>query len=249
MASQRTYLIAGNWKMNGNLSLADQMVTALSQLGNKIDVLICPPFPYLSAVAGKIKLIGGQNLSQFESGAHTGEVSASMLKELGCSHVIVGHSERREDNGETDSVIAEKVAVALSNGLKPVVCIGESLQAREAGNLFEFIQSQLDAVVDKVGIEAFADLVLAYEPIWAIGTGVTATPEQAQEVHGFIRGYLAEKNEKVAQNIQILYGGSMNAANAEQLLSQPDVDGGLIGGSSLKPADFLTICETAESKV
>jgi triosephosphate isomerase len=225
------------------------MVTALSQLGNKIDVLICPPFPYLSAVAGKIKLIGGQNLSQFESGAHTGEVSASMLKELGCSHVIVGHSERREDNGETDSVIAEKVAVALSNGLKPVVCIGESLQAREAGNLFEFIQSQLDAVVDKVGIEAFADLVLAYEPIWAIGTGVTATPEQAQEVHGFIRGYLAEKNEKVAQNIQILYGGSMNAANAEQLLSQPDVDGGLIGGSSLKPADFLTICETAESKV
>lgn len=242
----RRKLVAGNWKLNGSKSLAQTMMQAVAQANlSDVDVVICPPFPFLSAFEGFNGKLGAQNVSQFESGAHTGEVATSMLKELGCEYVIIGHSERRADNGETDELVAQKVAAAIDSGLVPILCFGESEDVRKSGDLFTFLQAQIDAVLQKVGIAGFAKLVLAYEPIWAIGTGLTATPEQAQEVHEFVRNYLAEKDADVAAKIVILYGGSVKADNAETLFGQPDIDGGLIGGASLKSDDFIAICQAA----
>lgn len=244
-ANSRRQLVAGNWKMNGDKALVEQMqkVFAAASLEN-MDVVICPPSPYLGLFNSKLKL-GAQNISQFDSGAHTGEVSVAMLKEFNCQYVIVGHSERRADNHESDELVALKVEQILKANLTPILCVGEPEDVRENGTLFDYIAAQLDAVLLKVGISQFADLILAYEPIWAIGTGKTASPAQAQEVHAFIRGYLAKQDANIAANIVILYGGSVKGNNAQELFSQVDVDGGLIGGASLNPEDFLSICQAA----
>ncbi|MFT6990495.1 MAG: triosephosphate isomerase, partial [Paraglaciecola sp.] len=228
--------------MNGDKALVDKMQRQLAAATlNNMDVVICPPFPYLGLFDGKVKL-GSQNISQFDSGAHTGEVSVAMLKEFNCQYVIIGHSERRADNNESNSLVALKVEQALNAHLTPILCVGEPENVRDDGTLFDYIAAQLDAVLLKVGINQFADIVLAYEPIWAIGTGKTASPAQAQEVHAFIRGHLAKQDDNVAANIVILYGGSVKGNNAQELFSQADVDGGLIGGASLNPEDFLSIC-------
>lgn len=244
-ANSRKQLVAGNWKMNGDKNLVEQMQNQLSQADlSNMDVVICPPFPYLALFNNNVRL-GAQNISQFDSGAHTGEVSVAMLKEFNCQYVIIGHSERRADNFESNQVVATKVSQALKAGLTPIFCVGEPENIRQDGSFFEYIASQLDAVIQQVGIVQFADLVLAYEPIWAIGTGKTASPEQAQEVHGFIRAHLAKQDANIAAKIVILYGGSVKGSNARELFSQADVDGGLIGGASLNPEDFLSICQAA----
>ncbi|MGS2720569.1 triose-phosphate isomerase [Paraglaciecola aestuariivivens] len=243
--NKRRKLVAGNWKMNGDLNLVKHMQTQIKQAElNNMDVVICPPFPYL-ALFDKDMCLGAQNVSQFDAGAHTGEVSVAMLAELNCQYVIVGHSERRTDNDESNQVVASKVAQVLNAGLTPILCVGEPEEVRDNGNLFSFLAEQLDAVLTAVGITNFAKLVLAYEPIWAIGTGKTASPEQAQEVHAFIRAHLAKQDPNIAANVSILYGGSVKANNAEELFSQADVDGGLIGGASLNSDDFLSICQAA----
>jgi triosephosphate isomerase len=231
--------------MNGDKALVEKMQRQFAAATlNNMDVVICPPFPYLGLFDGKVKL-GSQNISQFESGAHTGEVSVAMLKEFSCQYMIVGHSERRADNNESNSLVALKVEQALKAYLTPILCVGEPENVRDDGTVFDYIAEQLDAVLLKVGISQFAGIVLAYEPIWAIGTGKSASPAQAQEVHAFIRGYLAKQDDNVAANISILYGGSVKGNNAQELFSQADVDGGLIGGASLNPEDFLRICQAA----
>lgn len=241
----RRQLVAGNWKMNGDKALVEQMQKQLSAASlENMDVVICPPFPYFGQFDSKLKL-GSQNISEFDSGAHTGEVSVAMLKEFNCQYVIIGHSERRADNHESNELVALKVEQVLKANLIPILCVGEPESVREDGTLFDYIATQLDAVLLKVGISQFAEIVLAYEPIWAIGTGKTASPAQAQEVHAFIRGHLAKQDDKIAANIVILYGGSVKGNNAQELFSQADVDGGLIGGASLNPEDFLSICQAA----
>ncbi|SFV81010.1 Triosephosphate isomerase [hydrothermal vent metagenome] len=213
----------------------------------KSKVIICVPSPYLSqaeALTIHSQLhVGAQDLNVNASGAFTGEVSADMIKEFGAEYVIVGHSERRSLYGETDEIVAEKVQVALDNGLTPLFCIGELLEERESGNTETVVARQIKAVIDRVGIEAFKNIIVAYEPVWAIGTGVTATPQQAQDTHAFIRSLLAEHDSDIAQTTPILYGGSMNPVNAEELIGCEDIDGGLIGGASLKSDDFLHICK------
>ncbi|GAA0857585.1 triose-phosphate isomerase [Aliiglaciecola litoralis] len=247
MPHSRRHLVAGNWKMNGNSQLATQMVAALNgQSIDGVDILVCPPSLYLGDFKQADFSLGGQNLSEFASGAHTGEVSASMLLEAGCKYVLVGHSERRTDNHESNDLVAKKVEAALKNGLIPVLCVGEPESIREDGTYFDFISAQLDAVIELVGIAQFAHMVVAYEPVWAIGTGKTASPEQAQEVHKFIRDHIAKGDTDISQKLQILYGGSVKSANAKELFSQPDVDGGLIGGASLDPQEFLNICQAAK---
>jgi triosephosphate isomerase len=243
--NNRRQLVAGNWKMNGDKALVEVMQTLFAAVSlENMDVVICPPFPYLGLFDGKLKL-GSQNSSQFDSGAHTGEVSVAMLNEFNCEYVIVGHSERRADNEESDVLVALKVEQVLKANLTPILCVGEPENVREDGTLFDYIAAQIDAVLHKVGINQFTEIVLAYEPIWAIGTGKTASPAQAQEVHAFIRGHLAKQDVSIAANIVILYGGSVKGNNAEELFSQADVDGGLIGGASLDPKDFLSICQAA----
>jgi triosephosphate isomerase len=243
--NNRRQLVAGNWKMNGDKALVEVMQTLFAAVSlENMDVVICPPFPYLGLFDGKLKL-GSQNTSQFDSGAHTGEVSVAMLNEFNCEYVIVGHSERRADNEESDVLVALKVEQVLKANLTPILCVGEPKNVREDGTLFDYIAAQIDAVLHKVGISQFTEIVLAYEPIWAIGTGETASPAQAQEVHAFIRGHLAKQDVSIAANIVILYGGSVKGSNAEELFSQADVDGGLIGGASLDPKDFLSICQAA----
>ena len=211
------------------------------------EVVVCAPFPYLSQVEGLIVdsrvMLGAQNLNINSSGAFTGEVSANMIKDFGARHVIVGHSERRSLYGETNSLVAKKVKAALDNDLIPLLCVGESLEQREAGETETVVAEQINAVIKLVGIGAFRNIVIAYEPVWAIGTGKTASPEQAQEAHLFIRGLLGESDESIAQGTPILYGGSMNAGNANELISCADIDGGLIGGAALKAEDFLQICK------
>lgn len=247
---QRRPLVAGNWKMNGDLALLEQMGQALAEVDlDFVDVMLCPPFPFLAAAAQQSFMLGGQNISEFDSGAHTGEVSASMLSSVGCQYVLVGHSERRSNHHESNALVADKVAKALAFGLTPVFCCGEPLQIRQSGELYPFLSAQLDAVVSCVGIDAMREVIIAYEPVWAIGTGETASPEQAQEVHEFLRGRLAEVNKEIASGVRILYGGSVNGSNAQALFSQPDIDGGLIGGASLKPEEFLSICHAAKVKV
>ena len=244
----RKTIVAGNWKMNASKESVNKLVMGiLSGMSNvSSEVVICAPFPYLSQVEALIThsqvRLGAQNLNTNMSGAFTGEVSADMIKDFGAQHVIVGHSERRSLYGETNIIVAEKVKAALDSDLIPLFCVGETLEQREAGETESVVAAQINTVADLVGIDAFLNIVVAYEPVWAIGTGVTASPEQAQEVHAFIRQLLANNNYDVAQQTPILYGGSMNAANAKELIACADIDGGLIGGASLKPEDFLQIC-------
>lgn len=246
----RKKLIAGNWKMNSSLAAnAALMGELLAGIGQPAcDVAVCVPAVYLAQVqlllAGQGGIaLGAQDVSQHESGAYTGDVSAAMLKELGARYVIVGHSERRQYQGETDAQVAVKAQRALAAGLTPIVCVGETLREREQGETESVVSRQLSAVIQLNG-ERLVDLVVAYEPVWAIGTGRTATPEQAQTVHAALRALLAAADLQAA-GVRILYGGSMNAGNAAELLAQPDIDGGLIGGASLKARDFLKIIETA----
>ncbi len=248
----RKYLVAGNWKMNGstaaNRALLDGVLSGLVA-SDQVDMLVCPPSVYLDsvgkAVAGSGVALGAQNVSEHASGAFTGEVSAAMLLDVGCSHVIVGHSERRALYGETSEQVAAKFAAALAAGLTPVLCVGETQAQREAGETEAVVDEQLDAVLSTSGVGALAAAVVAYEPVWAIGTGLTATPEQAQDVHRHIRSRIAALNEAVAADVQILYGGSCKGSNAAGLFAQPDIDGGLIGGASLKAEDFLAIAAAA----
>ena len=226
-------------------SLIDGILSGME--GVNSEVLVCVPFPYMSQVESLIEgsnlKLGAQNININSSGAFTGEVSADMIKDFGAKHVIVGHSERRSLYGETSSVVAEKTKAALGAGLSPLLCVGESLEQREAGKTETVVAEQINAVIELVGIESFDSIIIAYEPVWAIGTGMTATPEQAQAVHFFIRNLLGESSENIAQKTPILYGGSMNAGNAVELISCPDIDGGLIGGAALKAEDFLQICK------
>jgi triosephosphate isomerase (TIM) len=242
-------LIAGNWKMNGSLAANEALVRALLD-GVKVascDVALCVPAPYLAQVnalrMGSALELGAQDVSQHAQGAYTGEVSAAMLKEFGVRYAIVGHSERRQYHGETDALVADKAKTALAAGITPIVCVGETLAEREAGKTQEVVKRQMAAVIHTNG-HCISEIVVAYEPVWAIGTGKTATPEQAQEVHALLRAQLKAATQSV-QRIHILYGGSMNAANAATLLAQPDIDGGLVGGASLKAADFLQIIAAA----
>ncbi|OOY42867.1 triose-phosphate isomerase, partial [Solemya velum gill symbiont] len=216
---------------------------------NTAEVAVCAPSIYIadvqSSLEGSAVTWGGQDVSVQDSGAYTGETAASMLLDFGCKYAIIGHSERRTYHAESDALVAEKFEQAINNGLVPLFCIGETLEEREQGITEDVVARQIDAVLERVGAEGMAKGVIAYEPVWAIGTGKTASPEQAQDVHAFIRGRVAAADAAVAEKVQILYGGSMNAGNAAELLSQPDIDGGLIGGASLKADDFLTIARAA----
>ncbi len=247
----RRKLVAGNWKMHGSRASNAPLVEAIlaSAQPEHIDCVICPPFVYLSEIArllrGAATKLGAQDVCAEAQGAYTGEVSAAMLKDVGCAYVIVGHSERRNLYGEDDELVARKFAAALAHGLKPILCVGELLAEREADRTHEVVGRQLEAVVALTGIELFAEAVIAYEPVWAIGTGRNASPEQAQEVHGFIRQRLAQRDAKIAARLQILYGGSVKTGNARELFAQSDVDGGLIGGASLKAEEFLSIMAAA----
>jgi triosephosphate isomerase len=210
---------------------------------------VCVPFPYLaqaqSVLGGTSVTWGAQNLSEHAHGAFTGEVSAAMLQDFACRYVLAGHSERRSIYGESDKLVAEKFAAALASGLHPILCVGETLEQRDAGKTLEVVSAQIDAVLNRVGVAAFSGAVVAYEPVWAIGTGRTATSVQAQEVHAAIRARIAQADAGVAGELQILYGGSVKPANAAELFAMPDIDGGLIGGASLVAADFLSICAAA----
>lgn len=242
-------LIAGNWKMNGSAASNAALVQALLSGSSdwQCSVAVCVPAPYLAQVQGLVAGtgidLGAQDVSQHESGAFTGEASASMLQDFGTRYAIVGHSERRQYHGETDVVVATKAQRALAAGITPIVCVGETLAEREAGRTEEVVKRQLAAVIHANG-HCISEIVVAYEPVWAIGTGKTATPEQAQQVHAVLRAQLRAASAQ-ADRVHILYGGSMNAANAAQLLSQADIDGGLVGGASLKAADFLSIIAAA----
>jgi triosephosphate isomerase (TIM) len=242
-------LIAGNWKMNGSLAANEALVRALvaGMNGARCEVAVCVPAPYLAQVnalrAGSKLELGAQDISQHAQGAYTGEVCAAMLKEFGVRYAIVGHSERRQYHGETDAVVAEKAKAALAAGITPMVCLGETLAEREAGHMQEVVKRQMAAVIHVNG-HCISEIVVAYEPVWAIGTGKTATPEQAQEAHALLRAQLTAATPH-PERVHILYGGSMNAGNAAQLLAQPDIDGGLVGGASLKAADFLQIIAAA----
>ena len=248
----RRILVAGNWKMHGSRELTQALVSGLAQEfagGSPCDIAVCPPYPYLEAAArsaaGTPVAVGAQDVSDQDQGAFTGQVSGAMLAELGCRYAIVGHSERRALNGETDALVAQKFIAAQRHGLVPILCVGESLQEREAEETEAVVARQLRAVVAAAGIEAFERAIIAYEPIWAIGTGRTATPDQAQAVHAFIRGLLAKENAKIADFVKVLYGGSVKAANAAEIFAMPDVDGGLVGGASLEVEGFASICRAA----
>lgn len=243
MSQVRKKMVAGNWKMNGNQALLTEFQDQLIAPQNT-DVVICPPALYLAMASNSHFALGAQNMSEHEKGAHTGDISSEMLRDLCIPYVILGHSERRQDHNESNELIAQKVKRALNDGLQPIFCIGEPLEVREAGDVFAFVQAQIDAVLAVCDDTFFARAVVAYEPIWAIGTGKTASPEQAQEVHAFIRAHLSKSNE-LAQGMRILYGGSVNAQNAAELFAQADIDGGLIGGASLKIDDFNAICQAA----
>lgn len=247
----RQKFIAGNWKMNGNLAenqtRLTQLVKGLESVSAQTGVFV--PAPYLSQCKSLLSatntIWGAQTVSEYDSGAYTGEISVGMLKDFGCSYVLVGHSERRDLFGESNAQVASKFAQALKAGLVPVLCVGESLAQREAGVTKDIIAEQIQVVLDLVGINGFNKAVVAYEPVWAIGTGKTATPEQAQEVHLAIRQQLALANEHIAEKIQILYGGSVKPSNAASIFAQADVDGALVGGAALNAQDFIDICNAA----
>jgi triosephosphate isomerase len=251
----RIPLVAGNWKMNGSLATnADLLSGLLRELQNLTAVrcAVCVPYPYLNQVAellqGSRIAWGAQNVSEHDAGAYTGEVAGTMLAEMGCSCVTVGHSERRTLFAENDQQVAAKYAAALKAGLMPILCVGESLQEREQGITEAVVKRQLGAVVEKAGIAGLARGVVAYEPVWAIGTGKTASPQQAQEVHAFLRSEMAALDAKIAEDVAILYGGSVKAQNAAELFAMKDIDGGLIGGASLKVDEFAAICRAADRK-
>jgi triosephosphate isomerase len=250
----RQPLVAGNWKMNGSPeSVAELLVGIKAGIADvkTAAVAVCPPAIFIPAVrdalSGTSVSWGGQDLSVHAAGAYTGEIAGPMLAAFACQYVIIGHSERRSYHAESDALVAEKFEAALSCGLTPIFCIGETLEEREGGITEQVVARQVDAVIERGGVDMLGKGVIAYEPVWAIGTGKTATPEQAQDVHAFIRGRVASHSQSVADNIQILYGGSMNPGNAADLLARPDIDGGLIGGASLKAADFLAICTAANA--
>lgn len=249
----RRKLVVGNWKMHGSLAQNGSLLSALksgvAQL-SRVDVAVCAPFPYLAQLqqelAGSPVKWGAQDVHQLEKGAFTGEVSAVMLTDFGCAYVIVGHSERRNIYGESSRLVAEKFAAAQQAGLIPILCVGETLEQRESGATETVVAEQLDAVIALVGVHALQKAVVAYEPVWAIGTGKTASPEQAQAVHAFIRQRVAGHDTQVAQNLTILYGGSVKAANAPELFAKADIDGGLIGGAALVVEEFLGICRAGQ---
>lgn len=249
----RIPLIAGNWKMNGSLAASEELVTALRDgVGetSRAEMLVCPPFTYLDRTAqwlnGSRIGLGAQNIcAQQGSGAYTGEVSGAMLVDVGCRYAIVGHSERRTLYGETDAVVTEKFRAARAVGIVPILCVGESLEEREKGATEAVVTRQIEALAKVLGIASLAGAVVAYEPIWAIGTGRTATPSQAQEVHALVRRLIAEQDATIASELRILYGGSVKGANAAELFAEKDIDGGLVGGASLNPEDFLAIFRAA----
>ena len=248
----RRPMVAGNWKMHGTRASVAELINGLRDLAlpSGVEVAVFPPLLHISQVVdglkGKSISIGAQN-SAVESGqgALTGEVSPSQLVDAGCSLVLVGHSERRQLMGEQDEVLIRKFAAAQASGLVPVLCIGETLEQREAGKTLEVVSQQLGSIIDELGVGVFAKAVIAYEPVWAIGTGLTASPQQAQDVHAAIRAQLAAENSEVAQGVRLLYGGSVKAANAVELFGMPDIDGGLIGGASLNADEFGAICRAA----
>ena len=248
----RRPFVVGNWKMNGTRAEASKLVQDILNglpAVSHAELAVCPPFILIPLVAEKLAAaavaLGAQNLSSEAVGAFTGEISALMLRDYGCKYVIVGHSERRSLYGEGDETVARKFAAALEQGLTPILCVGETLAEREADETEKVVARQLQAVLERNGIKAFASAIIAYEPVWAIGTGRTATPQQAQSVHAFIRDRLASADRPVADDMRILYGGSVKGANAAELFREPDIDGGLIGGASLNAAEFLAICQAA----
>ncbi|ANB17366.1 triose-phosphate isomerase [Dokdonella koreensis] len=248
----RRKLVAGNWKMHGSRAMAAELVTAIAAAAPAdVDLVVLPPFPYLaelaSAHAGRLAF-GAQDLSAQAQGAFTGEVSGAMLADVGCTHVLVGHSERRQYHAESDALVAAKFVAAQAAGLVPVLCVGETLEEREAERTEAVIARQLDAVLAAAGIASFARAVVAYEPVWAIGTGRTASPQQAEAVHAFIRDKFAGQDATIASSLRILYGGSVKASNAAELFAQANVDGGLIGGASLVATDFLAIAAAGRAR-
>lgn len=253
----RKSLVAGNWKMHGTPASVDALLVALRRFSDtqawssgRVDVAVCPPTVFvpaaLAALAGSSVVVGAQNASEHEAGAYTGEVSPQMFAAMGVRYVILGHSERRSLFGEGDAMVSAKVQQALGAGVTPILCVGETLNERQQGVTYTVVQRQLDAVIARVGVDALRDCVIAYEPVWAIGTGMTATPAQAQDVHAFLRTHLAARSAAIAAKIQILYGGSVKAANAAELFACEDIDGGLIGGASLNAEEFLAICQAAQ---
>ncbi|MCF5777678.1 triose-phosphate isomerase [Pseudomonas poae] len=248
----RRTMVAGNWKMHGTRASVAELIDGLRELAlpGGVDVAVFPPLLHVSQVVDGLKgtsiQVGAQNSAvEPGQGALTGEVAPSQLVDAGCAYVLVGHSERRQLMGESDEMLNRKFAAAQASGLIPVLCVGETLEQRESGKTIEVVSRQLDSIIDELGVDAFARAVIAYEPVWAIGTGLTATPQQAQDVHAVIRAQLAEKNSEVAQGVRLLYGGSVKAANAVELFGMPDIDGGLIGGASLNADEFGAICRAA----
>ncbi|MDR1850421.1 MAG: triose-phosphate isomerase [Zoogloeaceae bacterium] len=252
MSPSRPTWVAGNWKMQGSLAGNAALVTALKAglpKALKGEIVLCAPYPYLEQVArllsGSEMTLGAQDVSAHAAGAFTGEVSAAMLADFGCRYVLVGHSERRQLHGEADPMVAEKFGAALQSGLRPVLCLGETLSEREAGQTEKVVIRQMEAVLALHGVAAFQNAILAYEPVWAIGTGRVAAPEEAEAVHRTLRERLAAEDNAIAAGLRIVYGGSVKADNAPSLFNQPNIDGGLIGGASLKAEDFLAICRAA----
>ena len=247
----RRPMVAGTWKMHGDLALAGTLAAAAAAAARAapgVDVLLLPPavlVPAVVAAAGGALAVGGQDLSRHAQGAYTGELSGAMLAGAGCSHVLVGHSERRQYHGEDDALVAAKFQAAQAAGLVPVLCVGETLEERDAGRTAAVVAGQLDAVLAAAGVAALARAVLAYEPVWAIGTGRTASPEQAQQVHALLRSEVARRDARIAAALRILYGGSVKPDNAAGLFGQDDIDGGLVGGASLVAADFNAIVRAA----
>jgi triosephosphate isomerase (TIM) len=248
--SPRKPLVAANWKMNGSLSANAAWCNAFVAAAGSLacDVVVCPPFPYLSPLAGALAdtaELGAQDLSEREAGAFTGDVAAAMLTDVGCRWVIVGHSERRQWHSETDALVAAKAERALAGGLRPIVCLGETLDERDAGRTEQVVRAQLAVVIDRIGAAGLARGALAYEPVWAIGTGRNASPDEAQRVHEALRRHVADSEREAAARLRILYGGSVKPGNAAELFAQPDIDGGLIGGASLVAEEFVAICKAA----
>jgi len=252
--AMRARLVAGNWKMHGSLAANQGLLGGLKARLRAIEGVgyaVCAPFPYLNQVATALEgspiAWGAQNVSEHDVGAYTGEVSGAMLREFGCRYVIVGHSERRGLYGESDAQVAAKFMAAQRAGLTPILCVGETLEQRERGDTDAVVSRQLDAVLDAAGVAAMANAAVAYEPVWAIGTGKTATPSQAQGVHELVRALVAKRDKELAAGLPILYGGSVKPGNAKELFAMADVDGGLIGGASLVADDFVAICEAASA--
>ena len=244
----RRLLVAGNWKMNGSVAMTEQLLTGIAaQANDACDMAVFPPFPYLmqarQLLAGTRIQVGAQNVAAEEPGAFTGEVGADMLADIGCAMALVGHSERRTLYGETDEIVLTKTRRLLAQGVVAVVCVGETLEERRAGREESVVAQQMSLLIRELSAQDWSQIVLAYEPVWAIGTGETATPQQAQAIHAFIRSQLQQVSADVAEKTRILYGGSVKAANAAELFAQPDIDGGLVGGASLDATEFTGICQ------